>query len=120
MAACADDVLFYSLQLGGPAAEAANPPSGLDVIGHTARIADFADTAGLVSLLDLVIAGRTNRPWYRTMQVFTQPEPFNWEVPVARIAARLRSVVDEPMVHGNKACWRATTTGRTAARFRKG
>ncbi len=134
LAACADDVLFYSLQLGGPAAEAANPPLGLDVIDHTARITDFADTAGLVSLLDLVIAvdtstahlaaalgrpvwllsrydqcwrwvtGRTDSPWYRTMQVFTQPEPFNWEAPVARIAARLRSMLDEPMVHGNKAC----------------
>ena len=60
LARCADGISFYSLQIGGPAAEAASPPPGLPVIDHTRRIGDFADTAGLVSLLDLVIAVDTS------------------------------------------------------------
>ena len=121
---CADGVSFYSLQLGGPAAEAAAPPPGLPVIDHTAQIGDFADTAGLVSLLDLVIAvdtstahlagalgrpvwmlsrydqcwrwlpARTDTPWYDTMRIYTQPAPFDWATPVEALANDLARLVE--------------------------
>jgi hypothetical protein len=123
LAAVGEDVLFYSLQLGGPQAEGANPPLGLHIIDHTARIDDFDDTAGLVSLLDLVIAvdtstahvaaalgcsvwllsrydqcwrwlpGRMDSPWYSTMRLYTQPAPFDWFLPIREIAKDLTDLV---------------------------
>ena len=126
LAAADGDVLFYSLQIGAPQAEAANPPPGLHVVDHTDQIRDFDDTAGLVVLLDLVIAvdtstahvaaalgrpvwllsrydqcwrwlpGRTDTPWYSTMRVYTQPAPFDWATPVARIAADLTDLIKVP------------------------
>ncbi len=124
LAGCAPDALFYSLQLGAPATEAAVPPRELSMIDHTARIGDFDDTAGLVSLLDLVIAvdtstahlaaalgrrvwllsrydqcwrwlpGRTDTPWYSTMRIFAQPAPFDWATPVKEIATALADLID--------------------------
>ncbi len=123
LARCADDISFYSLQIGSPAAEATSPPPGLPVIDHTGRIGDFADTAGLVSLLDLVIAvdtstahlagalGRpvwmlsrydqcwrwlttsTETPWYDTMRIYTQPAPFDWTTPVEAMVNDLARLV---------------------------
>ena len=123
LAACAPDALFYSLQLCKPASELVGSPSGVSVIDHTARIADFDDTAGLVSLLDLVIAvdtstahlaaalgqpvwllsrydrcwrwlpERTDTPWYSTVRVYTQPAPFDWETPVQEIATKLADLI---------------------------
>lgn len=119
LAAAGADVLFYSLQIGGPSAEAAQPPPGLNILDHTARIGDFDDTAGLVSLLDLVITvdtstahlaaamgrpiwllsrfdqcwrwlpGRTDSPWYSSMRIYTQPSPFDWGTPVSAMATHL-------------------------------
>ncbi len=126
LASAGPDVLFYSLQLGEPQAEAARPPPGLHVVDHTARIDDFDDTAGLVSLLDLVIAvdtstahvaaalgrpvwllsrydqcwrwlpGRTDSPWYRTMRIYTQPAPFDWEAPVMALVSDLVDLTTVP------------------------
>ena len=126
LAAADGDVLFYSLQIGAPQAEAADPPPGLHLVDHTDQIRDFDDTAGLIALLDLVIAvdtstahvaaalgrpvwllsrydqcwrwlpGRTDTPWYSSMRIYTQPAPFDWATPVARIAADLTDPIKVP------------------------
>jgi tetratricopeptide (TPR) repeat protein len=97
-------VQYYSLQLGRGAEGAQTPPGEMDLIDFTDQLVDFADTAGLVSQLDLVIcvdnamahlAGamgkpvwvllpfrpdyrwqleRENTPWYPTMRLFRQKE----------------------------------------------
>ena len=46
---------FVSLQKGAGEAEAARPPAGLPLIHLGSRIESFADTAAIVSNLDLVI-----------------------------------------------------------------
>jgi tetratricopeptide (TPR) repeat protein len=50
------NVDFYNLQLGKPGLDAANPPHGMKMIDLTSMIGDFADTAALLSELDLVIS----------------------------------------------------------------
>ncbi len=122
LAAADDDVLFYSLQIGAPQAEAASPPFGLHLVDHTDKIQDFDDTAGLLALLDLVIAvdtstahvaaalgcpvwllsrydqcwrwltGRTDSPWYSSMKLYIQPVPLDWTMPVQQIATDLASI----------------------------
>jgi len=121
-----EDVLFYSLQLGRGSEQAAKPPNGMELIDLTSRLGDFADTAGLVSQLDLVIcvdtavahlAGamgkpvwvllayrpdfrwlldREDTPWYPTMRLFRQQSPGDWNEVVARIAKALDSAVQTP------------------------
>lgn len=49
------DVLFFSLQKGAGEDEAMQPPDGLKLTHLGAQLADFADTAAVVSNLDLVI-----------------------------------------------------------------
>lgn len=125
LGAAGGDVLFYSLQLGDPGPEAAAPPPGLDLVDHTNLIADFADTAALVSHLDLVIAvdtstahlagalgrpvwllsrfdrcwrwmcGRDDSPWYETMRILAQPAPFDWTTPILQASAALARSVDD-------------------------
>lgn len=46
---------FISLQKGAGEEEAAHPPSGLSLINLGPQLADFADTAAVVTSLDLVI-----------------------------------------------------------------
>ena len=123
-AALTSDLLFYSLQLGEAAAQAASPPPGLRLIDHTALIRDFDDTASLVSLLDLVIsvdtatvhlagalgrpvwllscyercwrwlANRDDSPWYDSLRLYAQPAPADWATPIARMAADLARLAD--------------------------
>ena len=113
------DVSFVSLQKG-VAAEQALACSWLPLHDFTGQLGDFADTAALVSTLDLVIsvdtavahlAGglgipmwlldrfnpcwrwadqREDSPWYPTARLFRQTEPGNWDRVVARVAAALR------------------------------
>ena len=112
--------MFYSLQKGKPSAEASAPPAGMKFIDHTARIRDFADTAALMSLLDIVIsidtsvahlAGamgvptwvllafsadwrfhleRSDNPWYPTMRLFRQPSDGDWAGAIDRLVDELR------------------------------
>jgi tetratricopeptide (TPR) repeat protein len=111
---------FYSLQKGTPAAEAASPPPGMQLIDWTAELGDFADTAALVQNLDLVIAvdtamvhlagamgkavwvlvpfvpdwrwmlERGDSPWYPTMRLFRQKSIGEWGEVMGRVAGELR------------------------------
>lgn len=102
---------FVSLQKDGPA--------GLPLRDYMSEIQDFADTAALITSLDLVIAadtavahlagalgkevwllnrhdscwrwlhGRTDSPWYPTMRLYTQPAPGDWGQVIRQVAADL-------------------------------
>ncbi|MGH7043640.1 MAG: tetratricopeptide repeat protein [Acetobacteraceae bacterium] len=115
-------VRFISLQAGPPAAEAAMPPPGLDLLDPMAEVADFADTAAIVAGLDLVISvdtavvhlagalgkpvflldrydncwrwlsGRTDSPWYPHLRIFRQDRMGDWRGPMDRIAVALRAL----------------------------
>jgi len=115
----APGAVFYSLQLGEAAAQAATPPAGMRLVDVASRIADFADTAAIVANLDLVITidtsvahlagamgvpvwvlvahapdwryhlGRSDNPWYPSMRLFRQERDGDWSAPIARVAAAL-------------------------------
>src|SRR6202034_1445040 len=55
-----DGVSFLSLQKGAPAAQAARPPLGMVLHDFTEDLQDFADTAALISVLDLVVSVDTS------------------------------------------------------------
>jgi tetratricopeptide (TPR) repeat protein len=104
-------VVFVSLQKRLGALEA-EPPPGMVLHDWTGELADFADTAALVSALDLVIAvdtavahlagalgrpvwllnrydtdwrwllDRDDSPWYPTLRQFRQTGPDGWDAPV--------------------------------------
>jgi len=106
------DISLVSLQKGLPA-------PGL--IDWTAEFEDFADTAGLIAALDLVISvdtsvahlagamgkpvwilsrfdgcwrwleGRSDSPWYPTARLFRQTRPGDWSGPLDEIESALRS-----------------------------
>jgi ADP-heptose:LPS heptosyltransferase len=106
-------VRFFSLQ------KDAKPHASLAITDWTAELADFAETAGLIENLDLVIsvdtsvahlAGamgkrvwvmlpfapdwrwlreREDSPWYPTMRLFRQARRGDWDEVFRRIAAEL-------------------------------
>ncbi|HET6251778.1 MAG TPA: tetratricopeptide repeat protein [Tepidisphaeraceae bacterium] len=110
---------FYSLQKGDSAIQAANPPPGLALIDYTAHLHDFADTAAMISQLDLVIAvdtavahlagamgkavwvllpfspdwrwmaDRDDTPWYPTMRLFRQEVEGDWSTVMERVGAEM-------------------------------
>lgn len=118
-----EGVRFFSLQKDGPAAQARQPPAGLDLTDWTAELRDFADTAALVAGLDLVITvdtsvahlagalgkpvwvlsrfdgcwrwlnGREDSPWYPTARIFHQKAPGAWDEVMDRVAAALARLV---------------------------
>ncbi|MDB5171427.1 MAG: glycosyl transferase family 9 [Phycisphaerales bacterium] len=105
-----------------PMAQIAAPP-GMGLVDWTAELPDLADTAALISELDLVItvdtviahlAGamgkrvwvllqfapdwrwlldRQDCPWYPTMRLFRQPSMGEWESAVREVARELESLV---------------------------
>jgi len=117
-------VSFVSLQKGAPAAELEGAPDGLVVHDFTAELNDFADTAGLVANLDVVISvdtsvahlaaalgktvwmanrfdccwrwltDRRSSPWYPTLTQFCQAEPGDWHSVAVDLAAALQHAVD--------------------------
>ena len=119
------DVVFYSLQKGEPAREAARPPSGMRLVDLAGELGDFADSAALIEALDLLISvdtaavhvagalgkpvwnlvkyhacwrwlrGRPDSPWYPTMRLFRQPEPGDWTSVVDEAARALHALAAE-------------------------
>jgi hypothetical protein len=115
----ATDVEFYSLQKGAAAAQLNDPPIALPMIDLTDRLHDFADTAALITHLDLVISvdtsvahlagalganvalllpyapdwrwllDRSDSPWYPTMTLYRQSTPGDWPSATARLLSSL-------------------------------
>jgi Flp pilus assembly protein TadD len=111
---------FVTLQLGPPAEQAKSPPAGMILHDFTSSLNTFADTAGLIENLDLVISAdtavahlagamgkpvwlmnrfdtcwrwfrdRDDSPWYPTMRLFRQTTSGNWDDVARRVAAALR------------------------------
>jgi Flp pilus assembly protein TadD len=110
-------VSFYGLQKGP---EANQPvPAGMRLIQLGDELGDFADTAALVSNLDLVISvdtsvahlaggmgrpvwtliyfdpsflwlrDRADSPWYPTMRLFRQPRKGDWDSVITRVVDAL-------------------------------
>ncbi|MBE7211959.1 MAG: glycosyltransferase family protein [Gluconacetobacter diazotrophicus] len=125
LARAVPDAQFHLLREGGTGGRVAQAPDGMRLVDHPAVLDDLAEAAGLMAALDLVVAvdgaaahlaaamnrptwlllpfeggwpwhaGRDDTPWYGSMRLFRQPEPFDWETPVARVAAALRELAVE-------------------------
>lgn len=113
---------FYSLQKGNASSQLANYKSITDL---SLSITDFADTAAVIELLDLVITvdtatahlagalgkpvwvllpfspdwrwmlGRDDCPWYPTMTLFRQKSPGDWQDAIDRLITALHDYVHE-------------------------
>jgi hypothetical protein len=105
---------FVSLQKEPAAAE--TPPPGLELHNPMPQVGDFADTAAIVTCLDLVVSidtsvvhlagalgkpvflldrydncwrwfsGREDSPWYPGLRIFRQERLGDWTVPMRRVA----------------------------------
>jgi tetratricopeptide (TPR) repeat protein len=112
---------FVALQVGARAHDVAKLPPGT-MTDVSAALTDFAETAGAIVNLDLVIAvdtavvhvagalakpawvmlpfspdwrwllDRTDSPWYPTLRLYRQPAPADWDSVIARAAADLREL----------------------------
>jgi len=99
---------FLSIQKGPAAAQAASPPEGMSLVSLSDEIADFEDTAAILSVADLLISvdsspvhlagalgrpawvmlpmvpdwrwllGRDDTPWYPTVRLFRQRARTDW------------------------------------------
>lgn len=115
-------VVFVSLQKGRPKAQAQTPPASMVLLDWTDELKDFADTAALVTNLDLVITvdtavahlagamgrpvwllnrfdtcwrwmlAREDTPWYPTMRLFRQQKAGEWEPVIRRVADELAAM----------------------------
>jgi TPR repeat/Tetratricopeptide repeat len=113
---------FYSLQVGPAAAELGASGRFPNVNDLTHDLHDFADTAGLMQSLDLIISidtavahlagalarpvwvllsfvadwrfllNRVDNPWYPTMRIFRQSKIGDWDEPVRQMIAALNSL----------------------------
>jgi hypothetical protein len=113
---------WASLQVGPRATDLADLPAGR-IADLSGQLTDFAETAGAIANLDLVItvdtvvahvAGaidkpawvmlpfspdwrwmvdRTDSPWYPSLRLYRQHGPSDWDGVVARVAADLRACV---------------------------
>ena len=118
-------VAFWSLQMGERTRDLAECGAAALVRDLAPMIGNFADTAALMAELDLVVtidtsaahlAGALGKPtwmllryvsdwrwldegeaspWYPTMRLFRQDDPFDFDGPVTRMAAMLTAVADK-------------------------
>jgi predicted O-linked N-acetylglucosamine transferase (SPINDLY family) len=116
------DATFYSLQKDDAAAQADHPPAGLRLVNLSPELHDFADTAAVICLMDLVITtdtsvahlagalgrpvwvmlqfaadwrwllGRDDSPWYPTMRLFRQRAAGDWLEVFQRAARELGAI----------------------------
>jgi hypothetical protein len=119
-----ENVNFYSLQKGPAASEARSDDSKLAVVDLESDLVDFADTAALIDVLDLVIcvdtsvahlAGALGKPvwvmlpkfgdwrwledrddsvWYPSMRLFRQQQHDDWSTVVDAIKRQLQETLD--------------------------
>jgi hypothetical protein len=112
-------VQFYMLQKGPPAEQASSPPPGLSMIDWTGDLNYFADTAGLLENLDLIVTAdtsvvhlagamgkpawvfipyvpdwrwmlkREDSPWYPSLRLFRQEIMDDWQAPIDNVAREL-------------------------------
>ncbi|KDB07775.1 hypothetical protein LIG30_3116 [Burkholderia sp. lig30] len=117
------DVTYVAIQKGPAAAQAAEPPPGMSLVSLSDEIADFEDTAAILSIADLLISvdsspvhlagalgrptwtmlpfvpdwrwllGRVDTPWYPAMRLFRQHTRGDWAGVVAAMAQELDRVV---------------------------
>ena len=115
------DLISLQKGLGREQLSSLAPP--FEVTDLTDELGDFADTAGLIAALDLVICidsavahlaggmgiavwvllpsnadwrwlrGRNDSPWYPTMRLFRQTRPKDWLEVFGRVSASLTDVV---------------------------
>ncbi|MDB5355698.1 MAG: hypothetical protein JWN24_2151 [Phycisphaerales bacterium] len=118
-------IQFFSLQKGQPGEPADVACKELGLIDYTRELHDFAETAGLISNLDLVITidtsvahlagamgkrvwvllpfapdwrwmlGRADSPWYPTMRLFRQPARGDWAATIEAVRQALESWATE-------------------------
>ena len=133
--AAARNIMFFSLQKGDAARQAAFPPPGMPIIDHTDELRDFADTAALISHLDLVITvdtavahlaatmgkpvwillpfiadwrwllAREDSPWYPTMRLFRQNAIGDWPEVISRVANCLSGFEAAPLAARRDQSW---------------
>lgn len=114
-----ENVRFHSLQKG-PQLLGGSSAVPIPMVDWADELKDFADTAALISNLDLVIAcdtavahlagamgrnvwtllpyspdwrwmlGRSDSPWYPTMRLFRQPRPGDWGAVIEDVKVELR------------------------------
>jgi len=106
--------------MGQAAAQAAKPPSGLNLTDWTKEVRDFADSAAMIEHLDLLVTvdtsvahlaaamgkrvwlllpripdwrwmlDRPDSPWYPTMRLFRQTTRGDWGEVLRRVVEAMR------------------------------
>ena len=114
-------VTFLSIQKGPTEGHAADPPDGMKFVNLSPEIADFEDTAAILSVADLLISvdsspvhlagalgrpawvmlpfspdwrwlmNREDTPWYPSVRLFRQTAPGDWAGVIERMAEALKS-----------------------------
>ncbi|CCE08427.1 putative TPR domain protein [Bradyrhizobium sp. STM 3843] len=119
------DALFVSLQKNPRPEDAETLREREEIVDHTALLTDFAETAALVSCLDLVVTvdtsvahlagalgrptwillpyapdwrwllGREDSPWYPTVRLFRQTETREYDSVIERVRRELSAMAEK-------------------------